>query len=200
MVCREDQDHFLQVLWAISNCRSSGSTTGPSKGPAKGWAQPTAMQIQFVRSQLLGGLFYLILLSAWTVRYFVENKVAFFESFQGMHSTNDAVQYENSLQIIRQAKFHELHAASSELRELAKAPLGSKVDFATLEGAKSPSYFPRNLLNNYGERQMIFQEGQGHMLQALDGRVTAFRFSRNFFKHFHTFSNSIQEVQMVCQS
>ena len=24
---------------------------------------------------------------------------------------------------------------------------------------------PRNLLNNYGERQMIFQEGQGHMLQ-----------------------------------
>lgn len=47
----------------------------------------------------------------------------------------------------RKAKLHELHAASSELRELAKA----------------------NLLNNYGERQMIFQEGQGHMLQDNDG-------------------------------
>jgi len=49
----------------------------------------------------------------------------------------------------RRSRKAQLHAkgTSSELRELAKA----------------------NLLNNYGERQMIFQEGQGHMLQDNDG-------------------------------
>lgn len=44
-------------------------------------------------------------------------------------------------------KARNLRATSSELRELAKA----------------------NLLNNYGERQMIFREGQGHILKDNDG-------------------------------